>query len=229
VIERARSFKQGQVTRDEAHALIERFRLPHKVKHVRTQLPEIEHVTGDFLVVDGDLRIEGDLELRAEGAWVLVVLGDLIVGGAYSDSDDPESFLLVIGSMTARDVVTAGWLEVHGNLDVANHLIGDYNDCSAYVGGNVRARLLYPEEHHFEIAGEVHVEHALGIRSRVKAANAPAFIEMDDKRLLELFDSKLLRTFEDDEDDEGNPTVGIDGIEDFAEVKRRVRAGLPLR
>ncbi len=229
MIERARSFKQGQVTRDEALALIERFRLPHKIKHVREQLPELENFTSDLYVVEGDLTIAGDLDLRIEGAWILVVLGDLTVGGAYSDSDDPESFLLVTGAMRARDVVTAGWLEVHGNLDVANHLIGDYNDCSAYVGGDVRAGLLYPEEHSFEIVGEVHVEHALGIKSRVTAANAPVFIGMDDKRLLELIDPTLLHTFDDDEDDEGNPTIGIDGIKDFAEVKRRVRAGRPLR
>ena len=229
MIHGARSYKQGQVTRDEALALIGQFRLPHKVEHVRAGLDEIEHYDGDLLVVDGDLRIDGDLDLNAEHAYVLVVRGSLTVGGAYCDYDDPESFLLVMGSMTARDVVTAGWLEVHGNLDVANHLIGDYNDCSAYVGGDVRARLLFPEEHHFDIGGEVDVQHALGIRSRIKAAKLPEFIEMDDKRLLDLFDPGLLRTFADDDDDDGNPTIGIDGIEDFGEVKRRVRAGLPLR
>lgn len=225
MIEGARSFKQGQVTHEEALALIDRFRLPHKVEQLRKDLPDIEHFTSDLYVVEGDLQIAGDLDLQVEGAWILVVLGDLAVGGAYSDSDDPESFLLVTGSMTVRDVVTAGWLEVHGNLDVAKHLIGDYNDCSAYIGGDVRARLLYPEEHYFEIGGTVHVENAVGNRSRVKAANDPAFIRMDDKRLLELFDPKLLRTFDDD----GTSTPRIDGIKNFAEVKRRVRAGLPLR
>lgn len=97
-----------------------------------------------MLIVDGDLRITGDLDLfKMESKPSVLVVQ--VVDGAYHDHDDPEQFMFVTGAMTARDVLTAGWLEVHGEL-TAGVVIGDYNHGGAHLG-SLRARVLYPEEH----------------------------------------------------------------------------------
>lgn len=226
MIANARSYKKNQVSRAEVVTAIGRFRDVHKIKHVTAALDEIEDYTGDIWFVDDDLHIPGDLDLTHERAYLLVVLGDLVVDGTYGDDDDPESFLLVTGNMRARDVVTAGWLEVHGDLST-DRLIGDYNDCAAYIGGDVHAQLFYGEEHHFTIGGALSAHAVIG-RPRLEIATPPAVIGLDDLRLLEHVDRDLLHMF-DDHDNDGNAITYVDGFSDPDELKRRVYAGLPLR
>ena len=224
MIDAARSLRQGQVTKAEVRAAIGLFHEPHKAKQVIAALDDFDSYVTDVLLVDGDLHTPGDLDLTDERAYLLVVRGDLTVGGYYGDSDDPESFLLVTGTMHARDVVTAGWLEVHGDLHTGR-LIGDYNDCSALIGGDVHAELFYGEEHWFTVGGRVDANVVIG-RPRM-SGNRPTGLELDDVRLLEHFDRELLRVH-DDTDEDGTPLVEVDGFRDFRALKRRVRAGQPL-
>ncbi|MFF3959715.1 hypothetical protein ACFYY1_42105 [Streptomyces sp. NPDC001890] len=222
-----RSYKKNQVSQAEVITAIGRFRSDYKIKRVTAALDEIDDYTADVWFVDGDLHITGDLDLADESVYLLVVLGDLVVDGAYGDADYPESFLLVTGNMRARDVVTGGWLEVHGDLST-DRLIGDYNDCGAYIGGDVHARLFYGETHHFTIGGALIVNAVIGEPSLEIATRPAAVIDIDDLRMLEHFDRDLLRVF-DDHDDNGNAITYVDGFDDFRELKRRVNAGLPLR
>jgi hypothetical protein len=224
MIDGVRSLRRGQVTETEVREAVGMFREPHKAKQVIAALAEFEAYDTDVLLVDGDLHVPGDLDLSDAGAYLLVVRGDLTVGGYYSDSDDPESFLLVTGDMRARDVVTAGWLEVHGDLHTGR-LIGDYNDCSALIGGDAHAELFYGEEHWFTVGGRVDAKVVIG-RPRMSGA-CPAGLELDDVRLLHHFDRELL-CFHEDTDDDGMPLVEVDGFRDFGALKRRVRAGQPL-
>lgn len=224
MIDGARSLRQGQVTETEVREAVRLFREPHKAKQVIAALTELQSYGTDVLFVDGDLHISGDLDLSDEEVYLLVVRGDLTVGGCYGDSDDPESFLLVTGDMRARDVVTAGWLEVHGDL-YTGRLIGDYNDCSALIGGDVHAALFYGEEHWFTIDGRLDANVVIGTPRT--SAECPAVLELDDVRLLEHFDRELLYA-DVDVDADGNPLVEVDGFRDFGAVKRRVRAGQPL-
>ncbi|MET8148799.1 hypothetical protein ACIBSW_17590 [Actinoplanes sp. NPDC049668] len=225
MIDTARSFRQGQVTESEVREAIGLFREPRKVEQVTAALDEFDDYVTDVLLIDGDLQVAGDLDLTEERAYLLVVRGDLTVGGYYGDSDDPESFLLVTGDMRARDVVTAGWLEVHGDL-YAGRLIGDYNDCSALIGGDVHAELFYGEEHWFTVGGRVDAKVVVD-RPRMSAGLPPG-LELDDVRLLDHFDRDLLRVHEDTDED-GTPMVEVDGFRDFRALKRRVRAGQPLK
>ncbi|WP_405178598.1 hypothetical protein OG225_31840 [Nocardia sp. NBC_01377] len=222
----ARSFKADQVSREEILAAIEGFREEYKAEQITGALDDIESYTLDILFVAGDLHIRGDLDLFTEGAFLLIVLGDLRVDGAYTDQDDPETYLLVTGDMHARDVVTAGWLEVHGDLRVGR-LIGDYNDCSAYIGGDISAGLFYGEEHFFTIEGELDADVVVG-SPRLMIDHEPEGIELDDPKLLEYFDRELLRILEDTAED-GTPIIDVDGIDDFREVKHRVIKGVPLK
>jgi hypothetical protein len=223
MIANARSYKKNQVSRAEVLSAISRCDKYH-IKRVTAALDEIESYTSDIWLADHDLHIPGDLDLD-ECAYLLVVLGDLVVDGVYVDSHYPESFLLVTGNMRARDVVTGGWLEVHGGLST-DRLIGDYNDCGAYIGGDVHAQLFYGEHHHFTIGGALNADAVIG-EPRLEIATPPAVIDIDDLRMLDHFDRDLLRVF-DDHDDDGNAITHMDGFDDFRELKRRVYAGLPF-
>lgn len=221
-----RSYRANEVSVDELHAAVADSAAPAVARAVRSALEDIAAYAGDAWVVDGDLRVPGDLDLAAAGVWLLVVGGDLVVEGCYGDSDDPETFAFVRGSLRARDIVTAGSLEVRGDVHV-RRLIGDYNHGLMTVGGDVVADLVYGEEHFFAIAGQLRAGVVIG-ETHLEGAPQPAHLEMDDPALLAHFDRELLRVLDDvDEDDQ--PVVEVDGLADFAVVKRRVRAGQPLR
>jgi len=185
---------------------------------------ELEHADGDVFVHEGDLHVEGDFFVADEGVLLLVVQGDLIVEGAYNDSDDPRTIVIVTGSLRARDVVTAGFLEVHGDVQVQGAVLGDYNDCSAWIGGNLSCALFYAEEHFFTVGGALHATQALGDpRHRVRGAKSAPGIALHDPQVLEVLDRELLRVV--DHGDE----LEIDGIADYRAMKQRVLRGLPLR
>ncbi|MDK0524402.1 hypothetical protein [Streptomyces sp. ML-6] len=200
--------------------------MPVRLRRGRLSGSPIDDYTTDIWFVDGDLHVPGDLDLAQERVHLLVVLGDLVVDGAYGDSGYPESFVLVTGNMRARDIVTAGWLEVHGDLST-DRLIGDGNDCSASIGGDVHARLFCGENHHFTMGGALIADAVIGEPS-LEIAIPPTVIDLDDPRMLDHFDRDLLEVY-DDEDDSGNEITCVEGFDDFSELKRRVSAGLPLR
>jgi hypothetical protein len=227
-IESARSFARGEVTREEVLALANRFREggpedsngPYKVRTITDMLDSINSYATDILVSNGDLHIAGDLDLDVQ----LLVDGNLSVDGCYRDSDDPQTITLVTGDLTARDVITGGFLEVHGNL-TCGRLLGDYNDCSAYISNNVTADLFYGEEHYFTIGGDLNADIVLG-HPRLEFEIDPArMIELDDPWLLTILDPDLAEAFHD-HDREGNPVTWIDFH--FDKIKQRVAAGLPL-
>lgn len=113
---------------------------------------------------EGDLHIAGGFD--ATPCPLLIVTGDMTVDGLFEDADDPETIVCVAGTLRARNLVTAGWLDVGGDLIVAECVIGDYNDCSANIQGTLRARFFFPEEHSFAVGG-FEVECAVGNHHRL--------------------------------------------------------------
>lgn len=208
------------MSEDEARALLARINHDYNARYTLEALAR-DPWSPDILVADGDLHVAGDLILLAERALVLAVSGSLLVDGLYRDYDSPESFLLVSGDMRARDVITTGWLEVRGSLE-AGTLIGDFNDCAARIGGDVRVRVFYGEEHHFTIGGSLTADALLDL-GHLDIAVTPPVMDLDDPGLLGYLDPELL---EEGEDDDGNPVV--DGVDGEA-LKKRVAAGIPLR
>ena len=216
-----RSFRQGQVSDDEVRALLARINRDHNARYTLEGMDNDPYnPANDILVADGDLHVGGDLILRAERAFLLAVHGSLLVDGLYRDYDSPESFLLVGGDMRARDVITTGYLEVDGNL-TTGALIGDYNDCTARIGGDVHATAFYGETHFFTIGGRLIADAVLDLE-HVDIAVRPPVMSLDE--MLDYLDPELLE--EVDEDDDGN-LVGV--AIDHEALKERVAAGIPLR
>ena len=212
-----RSWKRGEVTLPEVRELVAQF------EHADTLFDDdmMEGCVYDVVVVDGGLDVPGDLSTWNERLVGLVVRGDLTVGGLYTDTDDPATGVYVLGDMRADRVITTGALGVKGSLTVTGALVGFYNDYSAQVHGDVRTPCFYPENHHFEIGGDLEAPVVLGygasyrVPKRLKARAA----ELDPARYRTVLLSDVLIPREDD---------GEEAELDYDAFKTRVRAGLPF-
>ena len=191
------------------------------------------------LVHKGDLHIDGDFVLphpKMAGAYEpihLIVLGDLVVDGRFADCDDPESSVLVTGSLRATVIYTAGRLEVGGDLE-ADMILGDYEDHLCHVGGNLRCQVFWSDEHTFHAAG-AEVEHALGpeLHLELEAGEVTPMVfgpdDMGDERQLY---EVLQRFFVDDmlyrevSADDGRMRSVIIRT---STAHERIRQGLPVR
>jgi hypothetical protein len=228
VLARCRGLKRGTLTLAEAQTLADRFELKPMATWIRGMLGEIDDHDGDVLLHEGDLVVDGSLTVAELGAVVLVVRGDLEVKGCFADSDDPETITLVEGDLRAAGIVTAGFLEVRGDVRCTGPVLGDYNDCNCLVHGSIHCDIFFPEEHFFEVRGDLIARVALGnVKHRVAGPGArPEVLEMDDPRLLAHFDHALLSI--DEGEGEGEAPM-VDGFVDYRSVRRRVKAGQPLK
>jgi hypothetical protein len=213
-----RSCKRGTLSPDEIVALAPLAKGKHTPKMLKAIAKDVSNWYTDAYLSDGDLHLDSFHSSLLKVA-LLIVKGDLIVDGHYQDSDDPECLVIVTGDLKAGSMITAGWLEVHGNLVVEDALVGDYNDCSAEIFGDVRSRFLYPEEHFFKVHGSLRSQYALGNKYRLESSNPVELIDMSDERVLSILDNDLFFVEQD-----GDEIIDL-GLEDFGELKRRIRAG----
>jgi len=135
--------------------LVETCHHPAVVELLREFLEDgTEDYDGRFLVVDGDSAVDGDLDTDDHEITVLVVRGNLTVGGTFRDGcDDGPTVTVVLGDLQARNVVTAGLLEVLGDMRVEQAVVGDYNDGGALVHGRLVTDLFLPVEIRYEVRG----------------------------------------------------------------------------
>ena len=122
------------------------------------------------LVSNRDLHIAGNLDTLDERVVFLFVAGDLIVDGCLAVYDDPETVVCVTGRLKARDIYTSGRIEVHGDVDLERAFIGDYNDHSTWVGGDLNCEFFSPEDHFVEVGGTLHSTYMYSGRSRPRAS-----------------------------------------------------------
>lgn len=210
-INHCRSVNDGAASPEEVAELAGRSMNP---RVARAMLEATGHY--DVRIAGGDLEIAGDLSTFEARLCGLIVCGSLRVRGRYSDFDDPASFVLVLGDFEAGEVWTAGQLEIQGDATVRGALLGDYNDYSCNVGGDLEARLFYPEEHFFEVDGACRFGIAVGNRYRINRdvsfTDGPALREA-------LVDDVLYI-----EEDDGEAIVELDG----GALRKRFREREPL-
>jgi tetratricopeptide (TPR) repeat protein len=209
-LEQCRTLKKGTLTEQDIEELISLSKQKEFAEPLLSDYGEM-----DVALFEGDAIIDGDFLPDRWGLAALVVKGNLTINGLYRDFDDPAGFTLVTGDLKAKDVITAGQLEIHGNLEVTHYLVGDYNDYSTLVCGDVSALFFFPENHYFEFKGKMKFKHAYGDDYYIPDEYAGTFIKEKDAR--KFFIPDIVQTSDNQED-----------YVDEEELKERIMGLLPV-
>jgi hypothetical protein len=229
----ARSFRRGDFSAADLSALLQEVakgtfggldRVRRRIARSRADGPEYYDEEADVLLHDGDLAIEGDFVTARQPLALLVVRGDLIVSGRFEDSLDPESLVIVTGQLRARDLVSEGFLEVHGSVCVERAAVFCDNDGCAEIFGDLAADLVYTKYHAVQVHGRVRARLATGDAAHVRAAEPYGFIAETDDRMFGLLARPVLVVVGDEDDPEDR---SIDYV-DSGKLVARVRAGEPV-
>lgn len=193
-----------------------------------------ERVAGDRADSDilhhvGRVSLEELVTGRRPRIGLLIVEGDLTVKGRYEDSLDPESVVIVTGSLRARDVISTGFLEVHGDLVASQSILFVDNDACCEVFGDVRAPFVYSSYHAVKVHGGVEARLVTGDAKNIRSTKPHAFIEETDPRVRDALSPRLLKVFADEvfEDEEGEeadaeaPWIDAVDVEKLAAFVRR--------
>lgn len=176
---RLRSCRRGTLAVDEAKKLAEKISNEAVRQGVLEALSDLDSYDGDVVCHDGDLVV--DEGFSTEGAIAVFVLGNLTVKGIYEDTcNDAPDVVVIEGNLDADHVITAGTLEVRGDLSARGCVCGDYNDGAALVHGALRARFFFPEQHHFTVKGKVDVTTLAGNHHRLASSFPVVFANNED-------------------------------------------------
>lgn len=124
----------------------------------RAEESEIEGIIDPLCLCSGELRIHrGDLsvdELHLDAECpTLVVEGDLRVAGTIVQ-EFRAGFLIVLGNVEAKNIVTTALIFVTGDLSVEDTICGNCTNYSTDVLGKTKARVLISaKEHYFCLYG----------------------------------------------------------------------------
>ncbi|TQF10372.1 hypothetical protein FJV41_39730 [Myxococcus llanfairpwllgwyngyllgogerychwyrndrobwllllantysiliogogogochensis] len=240
LLPKAQRFSAGTLTEESALALLKKHARGKFAKSstLRSAKRFIEQRAGgdradsDILHHVGNLTLEELVTGRRPRIGLLIVEGDLTVKGRYEDSLDPESVVIVTGSLRARDVITTGFLEVHGDLVASQSILFLDNDACCEVFGDVSAPFVYTNYHAVKVHGGVKARLVTGDAKHIRSAQKHAFIEETDPRVREVLSPKLLKVFadevfEDEEGEEADPEAPwIDAI-DAEKLAAFIRRGQP--
>lgn len=117
----------------------------------------LENYDGEFIVYEGNVELEGSFETGDN--TVTIIKGDMSISGTFSDTcNDGPSCTLILGNLHAKNAVIAGYIEIQGNMNVSEIIVGDYNDGRAFVKENLECAIFLPNDIHFEIKGELLVK-----------------------------------------------------------------------
>ena len=131
-------------------------KVAHRLHHAASVLhrhPTLSIARGQRRTIVGDLYVEGDVA----NAGILVVTGNVEIGGSYIGPTAAYSLLAVGGVAKVRHVSTSGEVIVGEALDASGVVHVVYNDYSAVLPV-VRAHALVIEDN-FPVLGEVTVAH----------------------------------------------------------------------
>jgi hypothetical protein len=132
-------------------------------------------LSGETTVWFGDIRVPGDLSLRAP----LVVLGSLTVEGRLDDGDVFDSYLAVAGDLRARALCSEADNLALGGI-TADVIFCYNNDGTLAAGRDLSARLFVPAEHAWACHGELRaVPLGEGYRDDVVAEEVAPWVPAD--------------------------------------------------
>jgi hypothetical protein len=109
----------------------------------------------------GDTTVKGNFLVGPEN---VVVSGDLVVGGCLQDGEQADhTFLVVLGSLRARDICTLSLIAVFGDVEVDGVVFGDsLGDEVLAVGGDLRATAVIANGHNVHVRGDVQATYLSG-------------------------------------------------------------------
>jgi hypothetical protein len=139
----------------EHEDLKQKFELHRKIQFLKNGYPY------NLRVIEGDLTIEGDLNLESEDvpySHGLLVTGNLTVSGCIlNTSSDTGAFLLCLGNLKAF-ALTGGGSEIviEGNATVDEIVIGHYNDGILGFRKDLHCPLVVSLDHDLTIQGKLY-------------------------------------------------------------------------
>jgi hypothetical protein len=137
----------------------------------------------------------------------------------FRDSLDPESVVIVTGSLRAGDVVSEGFLEVHGDLVAKRSALFLDNDACCEVFGDVRAPFVYTKYHAVNVHGGITARLVTGDAKHIRSKKKHTFIEETDPRVRDQLSPKLSKLLADDIFDEEDAEPGDPWIDDIDSEK----------
>ncbi|MGP9825256.1 hypothetical protein ACT048_12300 [Ectopseudomonas khazarica] len=137
---------------------IERFNLNHRLERYGSQYSQSENNT-KIHIIEGDLRIDDNLLLDWEAfdSHGLVVTGNLTVTGSIINANSNGGpFLLVAGQTRAHAIIGGGAeLVFEGNAQVADIVIGHYNDGILTFQADLTVPVVVTMDHYLYIRGNL--------------------------------------------------------------------------
>lgn len=135
--------------------LKQKFEIDHKLQFLKPGYPY------NLRVIEGDLHIEGDLDLETEDipySHGLLVTGNLNVTGCIlNTSSDTGAFLLCFGDLKAHAVIGGGSeIVIEGNAFVEELVLGHYNDGILAFKKDLSCPLVISDDHDLTIRGKLH-------------------------------------------------------------------------
>lgn len=120
---------------------------------------------------DGDtelpeLSLDQTLD-SGEFVFLILVKGNLKVGNIYNEDTDGATGLIVLGNLTADNILAGGQeIYVTGNLTVNQLFWGDYNHGTLVTNGHIKARVFISTDYsfdykRFEAKDRVDVQHLI--------------------------------------------------------------------
>jgi len=118
-------------------------RIPDYLEGIHERIEE--HKNDEWQIHEGDLVIDGNWKADdiRQNSDCLLITGNLHVKGVYDGYKNTFSWVVVLGDMTADDVVSWYGLSVAGNLKVNGIIFIEHYLFPLELGGDLRARYLY--------------------------------------------------------------------------------------
>jgi hypothetical protein len=185
-------------TLPSTHPLVEQAR---DTRYGTIEEEQVLHVRGDLhlktLDLDPAFTLESELRQLAgvhdevsTSFFLLLIEGNLHVENSIlNDNTDGATHLVVLGDVTANDIVVGGqMIWVREGLTVRNLLWGDYNHGSLRVEGVSHARIaVFSDEYEVDLAGGEQIGHLLD-----EVRNVPNLIEFSRERVAAVFLPNML-------------------------------------